>query len=59
MTPRREILIQMLEIAVGILVAKLIWSSEGMKSLCIYYVTPVAVVSNFVWFEPEMEEKLF
>jgi hypothetical protein len=55
----RKILIWMMVIAMGILLAEMIWPSEGLRLLCIFYSAPVAVVSNLVWLEPEMGEKVF
>ena len=59
MARSRNILVRMLVVAVVILLAEMIWPSEGLRLLCIFYSAPVAVVSNFVWLEAEMGEKTY
>jgi hypothetical protein len=54
-----KILFRMLLVAAGILAAELIHPCEVLRILCICYVAPVAVVSNLVWVDPELGEKVF
>jgi hypothetical protein len=54
-----KILFRMLLLAAAILAAEFIYPCQVLRILCICYGTPVAVVSNLVWAEPALGEKVF
>jgi hypothetical protein len=59
MTRRRKILLGLLVIAVGIMVAGVIWPDVWLEYLFYIYSVPVMIVNMWEGFEPEIMEKLF